>query len=364
MSGVHLFVPMLHRHDAVGEHTLALQHRLELSGVKATIYSELPDPATADRTRPYLEYESQSEPGDVLVYQFATQSVIAGWLATRPEPVVINYHSITPPRFFAGWSNGITRLQVAAQLELAMLAPHAALGVAVSRFDEREMREAGCDRTVVIPVASVEVPPVEPDLAALDRMRERDPGPGPRWLSVGRLAPNKAHHHAIAALSVARATSDPGTRLTVVGSPSEPTYAAALGRYAASLGLADQVEFVSGIADAELAAHYRHADVLVMLSEHEGFGVPLVEAMGHGLPIVAFDSGAVSEVLGDAGLLLDQKHPRQVAGAVSGLMANPDQRNRLVEAGKLRFAAMGLQDAGERLVEAIRGVGDRLTTTR
>jgi glycosyltransferase involved in cell wall biosynthesis len=355
---------MLHRHDAVGEHTLALQHRLATSGVESTIYSELPDPATADRTRPYLEYESQAETGDILVYQFATQSVIAGWLAMRPEPVVINYHSVTPPRFFSGWNNGITRLQVAAQLELALLAPHAALGVAVSRFDEGELREAGCARTVVIPVANVEVPPVEPDPAALERLRAQDPGPGPRWLSVGRLAPNKAHHHTIAALLVARASSDPGARLTVVGSPSEPAYAAALGRYAGSLGLAGAVEFVSGIADAELAAHYRRADVLVMLSEHEGFGVPLVEAMGHGLPIVAFDSGAVSEVLGDAGLLLDQKHPRQVAAAVAGLMANPDQRKRLVEAGKSRFATMGLEDAGERLVEVVRGVGDRLTTSR
>jgi glycogen synthase len=84
----------------------------------------------------------------------------------------------------------------------------------------------------------------------------------------------------------------------VVGSPTEPAYADGLVRYAASLGLADAVDFVSGISDDELAAHYRFADVLVMLSEHEGFGVPLVEAMGHGLPVVAFDAGAVDEVLG------------------------------------------------------------------
>ena len=85
VSGVHLFVPMLHRHDAVGEHTLALHRQLQASGTDSTIYTEIPDPLTADLTRNYLDYESEADPGDVLVYQFATESAIAGWLAGRPN---------------------------------------------------------------------------------------------------------------------------------------------------------------------------------------------------------------------------------------------------------------------------------------
>jgi glycosyltransferase involved in cell wall biosynthesis len=354
--GIHLFVPMLHRHDAVGEHTLALRDRLVRSGARSTIYSETPDPATVDQTRHYLDYEAESEPGDVLVYQFATESAIAGWLAGRPEPVVVNYHSITPPQFFAPWNNGITRLQVGAQLELGVLAPRAALGIAVSRFDEDELLRAGCTATMVIPVANVAVPPVEPDPAVAERIRADEAGPGHRWLSVGRLAPNKAHHQTIAALFVARSTSDPGARLTLVGPPSVPAYAAALHRYAATLGLSGAVEFVSGISDGALAAHYRCADVLVMLSDHEGFGVPLVEAMAHGLPVVAFDAGAVGEVLGDAGVLLAAKHPRQVAGAVAALMADADERGRLAAAGRARFDALHLGQAADRLVDAVWGL--------
>jgi glycosyltransferase involved in cell wall biosynthesis len=366
MSGVHLFVPMLHRRDAVGEHTLALRDRLVASGVASTIYTEIPDPVTADQTRHYLEYESAAEPGDVLVYQFATESVIAGWLAGRPEPVVVNYHSITPPAFFGPWNNGITRLQVGAQLELSHLAPRAALGIAVSRFDEAELRDAGCPNTTVIPVANVSVPPVEPDPDVVGRLSAPGPGRerGHRWLSVGRLAPNKCHHLTIAALFVARNSTDPDARLTLVGSPSEPVYAAALRGYAASLGLTDSVEFVTGIPKAVLAAYYRAADVLVMLSEHEGFGVPLVEAMGQGLPIVAFDTGAVSEVLGGCGVLLEHKGPRQVAAAVSELLADQEEQKRLVTAGKTRFGSMGLEHAGDRLVAAVRGVSHRVGVTR
>jgi glycosyltransferase involved in cell wall biosynthesis len=356
MRGVHLFVPMLHRHDAVGEHTRTLRDGLIASGVRSQIYTELPDPATVDDTRHYLEYESESEPGDVLVYQFATESAIAQWLATRPEPVVINYHSITPPEYFGPWNNGITRGQVAALGELALLAPRAALGIADSAFVAGELRRAGCGSTTVVPVAGVPDPPVEPSPGAMERLRARRRGDGQRWLSVGRLAPNKAHHHTIAALFVARQEQDPGAGLTVVGSPTEPSYAAALRRYAAELGMAEAVEFVSGITDDELAAHYRSADVLVMLSDHEGFGVPLVEAMGHGLPVVAFDAGAVSEVLGGAGVLLARKNPRHVASEVARILADPAEVERLRRAGTERFAGLDLGKAENLLIEAVRGV--------
>ena len=277
MAAIHQFVPMLHRHDAVGEHTLALRDLLRHEGVRSKIYSELPDPQTSDQTSPYLAYEDEAEPGDVLVYQFATQSAMAGWLLQRGEPLVLNYHSVTPPEFFAPWNLGITQIQTACLRQLAQVAPGATLGIAVSEFDRAELGAAGCPSTAVIPVltAGRPLPPADP--AFRDRLR--DASGSTTWLSVGRLVPNKAHHLAIAALFACRMTADPSATLVVVGSPAEPHYAAALRHYAAQLGLDGAVYFVSGISDAELAACYDVADVLVMLSAHEGFGVPLVEAM-------------------------------------------------------------------------------------
>ena len=182
---------------------------------------------------------------------------MAEWLAKRPEPVVINYHSITPPVFFGPWSNGIAQLQVAAQFELDRLAPRAALGIAVSHFDEEELQRAGCAPNPGHPGGPRVVRRPNRIPPPSNGFRPRAAGSGRRWLSVGRLAPNKAHQQTIAALFVARATSDPDARLYLVGSPSEPAYARALHRYAAALGLADSIEFVSGITDAELAAYYR-----------------------------------------------------------------------------------------------------------
>jgi glycosyltransferase involved in cell wall biosynthesis len=356
VSGIHLFVPMLHRHDAVGEHTVALRDRLVDRGVASRIYTELNDPATVAETRDYLDYQADAEPGDVLVYQFATGSAMAAWLAARPEPLVINFHSITPPQYFAPWNNAIARLQVEAGQGLVALAPRASLGIATSAFTAEELRRAGCPTTVVVPVAGVPHPSEPLNRNLLEQVRSRYGGNGHHWLSVGRWAPNKAHHETIAALFVARMTSDPGATLTLIGSPTEPSYSGALRRFVAQLGLTEAVHFLTGISREELAAHYQAADVLVMLSDHEGFGVPLVEAMSHGLPIVAFDAGAVSEVVGDAGVLLEAKTPRRVADAIERLLRDPAEQARLVERGRARFDELGAEDAENLLVEALLGV--------
>jgi glycosyltransferase involved in cell wall biosynthesis len=356
MAGIHLFVPMLHRRDAVGEHTRSLHGLLLAAGIPSTIYTEHADPETAGETTPYLEYERDAAPGDVLVYQVATRSDMVGWLERRPEPVVLNYHSITPEEYFVPWDYGIARMQATALVELAGLAPRAVLGIGVSEFDVAELRALGCVATRVVPVANVPVTPVEADPDALEELVRRKSGTGPWWLSVGRLAPNKAHEDTIAALFLARSGGWPDARLTIVGGPVERNYTAALRRYAADLGLAGAVEFVTRLTPRQLAARYEAADVLVMLSEHEGFGVPLVEAMSHGLPIVAFDSGAVDETLGGAGVLLSEKGPRQVADAVGALLADDDRRAALVAAGRSRLGDLGLEHAGSDLVRLLRQV--------
>jgi glycosyltransferase involved in cell wall biosynthesis len=354
VAGIHQFVPMLHRHDAVGEHTLALQALLQAEGVASKIYSQLPDPHTSEQTSPYLDYEAEAVPGDVLVYQFATESAMAAWLRQRDEPLVINYHSVTPPQFFAPWNLGITQIQTACLHELAVVAPGAALGIAVSEFDRAELSAAGCQSTVVIPVLTAGRPLPAADPAFLTWLQS-NPGTS-LWLSVGRLAPNKSHHLAIAALFAHRMTADASATLIVVGSPAEPHYTGALRHYAAQLGLAGAVRFLSGISEAELAACYEAADVLVMLSAHEGFGVPLVEAMRQGVPVVARDAGAIAEVLGRVGVLLSGTQPQQVAAAIHRVHSDPDARKRALAGTDEQLRRLAIGSAGKRLVEALQSV--------
>ncbi len=118
MRAVHQFVPTLHRGDAVGRHTLRLRDAFRARGVPSRIFVETPDPDTAAESQPYLTYADVVAPGDVLVYQLATASGMAAWLGGRTETLVVNYHNVTPPEYYAPWDNALALHQLRAQAEL------------------------------------------------------------------------------------------------------------------------------------------------------------------------------------------------------------------------------------------------------
>lgn len=172
-------------------------------------------------------------------------------------------------------------------------------------------------------------------------------------LFVGRLSPNKAQHQLVEALWFTRRWYDPDARLRLVGPAVTGTYVDAVLALADELGLADAVEHGEHLTPAQLAAWYADADVFVCLSDHEGFCIPLLEAMCFELPIVAFAAGAVPETLGDAGIVLGDKRPSVVAAAVDRVSRDGELRRQLTMAGRQRLAAFGAATVGARFVEVL-----------
>jgi L-malate glycosyltransferase len=237
------------------------------------------------------------------------------------------------------------------------MAERAELGIAVSRFNERELVDAGFARTAVAPVlVDLDHMVREVDAAAEARLRDAKSGGGADLLFVGRIAPNKAQHDLVKALAVYRRTYDPDARLHLVGASSSEAYSDAVKAYVARLGLEDAVNLTGPVPSGVLAAHYRTADVFVCLSEHEGFCVPLLEAMHNHVPIVAFAAAAVPETVAGAAVLLDDKSPAMVAAAVHRVQTDPVLRDQLVAAGATRLAEFTLPRARERFAEALKTV--------
>jgi glycosyltransferase involved in cell wall biosynthesis len=161
------------------------------------------------------------------------------------------------------------------------------------------------------------------------------------------------------ALLVTREHHDPAATLQVVGRPVVPSYTAALHRFVDDMGLHEAVVFSGALSDAALAAAVADSDVFVLTSRHEGFGVPVIEAMALGVPVVANEAGALPEVVGDGGLLVDAADPYALAGAVAQLGDRPDLRSTLAASASRRVVALDLASAGDRAVDLVAALSER-----
>jgi glycosyltransferase involved in cell wall biosynthesis len=323
------FLPILIGRDAVGQHALAVQDLLHEAGVESTIFAGSAESGWTEGVRPVGEWHPTDR--SVSMYHVATGSPIADHLAARASRLVLDHHNITPPHHFALWSPEMVQGSAWGRRQLHVLAERAELGVGDSSFNAAELHAAGCVDTAVAPIlfdpAGLGRGGTDPSLSA----------PGPVWLFVGRLAPNKAQHDVVRAFARYRAVYAPDARLRLVGMASPPTYEDALRRLLEDTGLSDAVELTGRVDDDELGAHYRAADVFVCLSRHEGFCVPILEAFHNELPIVALRSSAVTETVADGGVLLDSADPDLVAAAAHLLVTDPLARQVVVERGARRL---------------------------
>ena len=348
---VHQFTAVLTGRDAVGHHTLTLDDLLRDMGCETAIYAAHVHPDLADRGRDFRLHPGDPPP-DLLVYQASTGTPVADYVLGRPEPLVVNYHNMTPAPFFDPWEPSVAAELDHGRRQLARLARRARLGMADSDYNAGELRELGC--------TDVETTGIFLSAPLRDGrdVAEVPAGPGSvvRVLFVGRLAPNKCQHDVIAAVAVLEgllADSGRSVELVLVGGSSSVGFEAALRGLVSGLGLDGRVVFAGSVSEAELARWYSVADVFVCLSEHEGFGVPLVEAMAAGVPVVAFGAAAVPETVGSAGVVLGDKSPVVVAEAVLRVVSDEGVRRALVEAGLARVAELGPEVAGARMREVL-----------
>ena len=327
--------------DAVSGHTVRARRILRDLGFESEIFAERSHAADPEAgVLPLDAFERRSDHADTwLLYQHSIGSRLGRFLLDRPERLVVNYHNVTPASFFEPWD-----LSIAAELALgrrhtAMLATRATAGIAVSAYNEAELREAGFRRTEVAPVLfDVESLRRDVDQPALERRLAAKEAGGADIVFVGRVAPHKAQHDLVRAVAAYRRAYDPSARLHLVGARSSERYWSALQAFIDDAGLHDAVTLTGAVSAGELGAYYRSADLFLCLSDHEGFCVPLLEAMANDVPVVGFAAAAVPETLAGAGVLIDSKDGATVAAAMHLVLEDAKRRDALVEAGRRRLA--------------------------
>ena len=313
VDALHQFVPTLFANDAVGSHVLMLRDLLRAHGLQSDIFAAAADDTSAPLVRPYDEFR-----GGPAIYQFAFGDDLADFIASHADHLVVNSHNVTPPEYFAMWNESALALAAERGVQqLRQLADVSDAGLAVSSFNAAGLRDAGFTDVAVAPLLLRARLGGPIDVALLEHLRSTRRSGSVDWLFTGRIVPNKAQLDVVDAFAHFRRELDGGARLWLVGRTDSPSYERALRRLIAELGCEASVVLTGSIPEPALSAHLANADIFVCLSDHEGFGVPLIEAMRWSVPVVAYDAGAVGETLGGAGLLLADKAAVKVVASVA-----------------------------------------------
>lgn len=347
-------IPTIVERDAVSHHTLEVQQVLRALGFVSEIYALNIGPGMADRVRPLDDLTDDASGRQWLCYQASIGSPAAEVFAAHPGPKLLNYHNITPAPLVERWMPALGEEVRLGRDQLARLASQVPFAIGDSEYNTEELEAWGYKNTatsmLMIDRTNFDVPADRRRRRRLASARSRG---GADWLYVGQFLPHKAHHEVVMAFDAYRRVADPAARLHLVGRESCPAYALAVRKLVAARGLEGSVDFAGSVPAAALAALYECCDVFVSCSEHEGYCAPLLEAMHHGLPFVAYGAGAVPETAGDAGIVLDSKEPLLVAAAVAAVLEDRSLREALATAGRQRAASFTLDRARGAFAETV-----------
>ena len=347
------FVPTLMPRDAVGNHTLQTQRALLEAGVPGGIWSVVIDPECSQRANVYTDWKRNGRSAQrVLLYQAASVSGgIVDFLLRHREPKSICYHNLTPAEFFDGWDEGAARSLRDARTELTRLASEVRVAIADSEYNAKDLRSLGVEDVIVAPPFLGSSLTAAPHAALLESLRSQR---GLRILFVSRIAPSKGHAHLIRTIAAVRAGVDPDARLYLVGPPGPPAYVRAVTELADRI-CPDGVIMTGAVPDDHLAAYYRAADVFLCMSEHEGFGIPLVEGMRMDVPIVALDTTAVGETLGGAGVILRRPDAALAAEVIGRIHGDAELREALLKRQRQRAVELEEFPRTEAIIRAVMG---------
>jgi glycosyltransferase involved in cell wall biosynthesis len=357
MNAVHQIMPALVYGDAIGNHAMEIWNTLRKRGIPSTIYAKYIDPRYAHAARDYRDFEDRA--GHTLIYHFSIGSEVTDFvLSLKRSRVGVYYHNITPAHFFSSINPVLARELADGREQLHRL-KGVSFAIAASEYNKLELLDAGYPEPDVVHYLV--------DFERLDRggrtpsagrIREAGQHDGLKLLFVGRVAPNKCQHDLIWLTRYLREIIDSKAQLWIVGNfANAGSYHARLQALIMQLGLEENVRLTGPVGtDDGLAAYYQAADAFVCMSEHEGFCVPVIEAMHYQLPVFAFNATGVPYTLGDAGVLFNHKQHDVVAEAICYFQGNRAARDMLLDGQSRRLQAFDLRVERERLTSVLEKV--------
>jgi len=331
---IHQFTPWVALGDGVTQGVFYFQELLLELGFDSVIYARHIDAALQDKVSSIDQYQHSSDHG--LLYHYSILDDDAEKIMAFDDYKVIVYHNITPAHFFPEKSF-LRHICHQARIQLRELKMYFEAALADSAYSAQELVACGYPTPVVLPIL---VKPLAvhaaPDQSILQAHQDFY-----TILYVGRIVPNKCQHQLVETIYALNLKGIKNVHLILVGGISDPDYAGFLKQRIVLLGLENRVHITGKVDESALNSYYRAADLYLSLSDHEGFGMPLIEAMQNHIPLLAYATTACAELIAPESRL-QYKNPAAVADAIASLMQSPATRRTILAQQKRvlhRFSA-------------------------
>lgn len=343
--------------DAVGNDVIAIKKALKAKGIVTEIYATTIHKKIPAGTAKYSYRLPDLEKDDIVIYHFASADPLAETVQKLKCIKVLRYHNVTPPAFFQKYDRTAAHSTSLGLKQIREMRQSFDYVMTVSEYNKKDLRQMGyrCPIFVVPILISFADYAKKPSAKVIKTYSDGVKN----LIFVGRIAPNKKIEDVIAAYDYYHKNADANTRLIIVGSYQEKNR---YYRYLQSLVRrlkAENVIFTGHIAFEEILGYYRAADVFLCMSEHEGFCVPLVEAMYFGVPVVAYAGTAVPETLAGCGVLLEHKAPEYVAKALGCVLHDEKKRETIIKKEGERLKDFSAKAVEKRMIEVLEEIAGK-----
>ena len=332
---VHQFHACVASRDATGGNVFAIQKALRQHGYESEIFYQVCTEDVKDQIIHLNQYKQYSSQDHILIIHYSIGFPGLDDLLAFPDKKILVYHNITPAEFFDDFNPTVAQYCREGRQLLPKFKNKVDMVIGDSNYNLQELHDLGFKNGIPIPMFfDFEKFKSPPDPEILSKY-EKDGKVN--WLFVGRVVPNKKFDDVIKTFYYYKKYINPASRLFLVGSNAEmQVYSDYLQYLISSLGLQDVI-ITGSVPDNALLAYYQIADLFVCLSEHEGFSVPMIEALYCWVPVLAYNAAALPETLGDAGVLILEKKFPEIAELAHYILENPELRDKIIAGQKKRL---------------------------